>query len=92
VSGEAVSGEAVSGEAVSGGAVQASAASVPVGAGLDVASFADRAAVLVEPITVFFDDILVMAEDPAVRANRLGLLAAIQHLASTVGIRWELLA
>jgi glycyl-tRNA synthetase len=92
VSGGAVSGEAVPGEAVSGGAVRASAASVPVGAGLDLASFGDRAAVLVEPITVFFDDILVMAEDQVVRANRLGLLAAIQHLAGTVGIRWELLA
>jgi len=38
----------------------------------------------------FFDDVLVMAEDPAVRANRLGLLAAIDALAGTV-LSWELL-
>jgi glycyl-tRNA synthetase len=32
---------------------------------------------LIPPINRFFDDVLVMAEDPAVRANRLGLLQQI---------------
>ena len=35
---------------------------------------------LVEPITRFFDQILVMTEDPEVRANRLALLQAISAL------------
>ena len=35
---------------------------------------------LVEPITRFFDDVLVMAEDPEVRANRLALLQRIAAL------------
>ena len=29
------------------------------------------------PIDAFFEGVMVMAEDPAVRANRLGLLKAI---------------
>ncbi len=33
-----------------------------------------------EPIDVFFDEVLVMAEDDAVRRNRLGLLAAVDNL------------
>ncbi|MBD7967602.1 glycine--tRNA ligase subunit beta [Paenibacillus gallinarum] len=32
-----------------------------------------------EPITEFFDSVMVMAEDEAVRANRLGLLASIDQ-------------
>jgi glycyl-tRNA synthetase beta chain len=32
-------------------------------------------ATLRAPVDRFFDDVLVMAEDPAIRANRLGLLA-----------------
>ena len=39
---------------------------------------------LVEPITVFFDNVLVMAEDEALRANRLALLQRIAGL--TTGI------
>jgi glycyl-tRNA synthetase beta subunit len=39
---------------------------------------------MVEPITAFFDDVLVMAEDEALRENRLALL---QHIAAlTEGI------
>jgi glycyl-tRNA synthetase len=37
---------------------------------------------------VFFDDVLVMAEDTAVRANRLGLLAAVLDLAEGL-LAWE---
>lgn len=36
-------------------------------------------------IATFFDDVLVMAEDPAVRANRLALLARLDALFSEVG-------
>lgn len=47
----------------------------------DLRRFAAEAAVVVHPVTVFFDEVLVMADDPAVRANRLGLLAAVHDLA-----------
>ncbi|MDQ1418190.1 MAG: glycyl-tRNA synthetase [Acidimicrobiaceae bacterium] len=39
--------------------------------------FAERFAGLVEPINAFFEQVLVMAEDPEVRANRLRLLAQL---------------
>jgi glycyl-tRNA synthetase len=42
-----------------------------------VAAFALRLAALVEPIDAFFVKVMVMAEDPAVRANRLRLLAQL---------------
>ncbi len=42
-----------------------------------VGQFAARLAPLVEPINAFFEQVLVMAEDPAVRANRLRLLAQL---------------
>ena len=35
-------------------------------------------AALKEPVDRFFDDVMVNAEDAALRANRLGLLAALQ--------------
>lgn len=37
-------------------------------------------ATLKEPIKSFFDQVMVMAEDPAVRANRLGLLLRLSRL------------
>ncbi len=42
-------------------------------------------ATLSPAIATFFDDVLVMAEDPAVRANRLALLARLDALFSEVG-------
>ncbi|WP_045226193.1 glycine--tRNA ligase subunit beta [Methyloterricola oryzae] len=39
-----------------------------------------RLAVLKEPVDAFFDGVMVMAEDPALRANRLGLLAIVDGL------------
>ena len=39
---------------------------------------------LAEPIDAYFDEVLVMADDPAVRANHLGLLAAIRDLVADV--------
>ena len=44
-----------------------------------------RIAELAPRVDAFFDDVLVMAEDPAVRANRLALLARLDALFSEVG-------
>jgi glycyl-tRNA synthetase len=56
----------------------------------DLASFAEHGPQLVDPINTFFDDILVMAEDPDVRTARLGLLAAVLALAPST-IDWQAL-
>lgn len=40
----------------------------------------DALATLREPVDRFFDQVMVMAEDPAVRRNRLALLAGLQAL------------
>ncbi len=37
-------------------------------------------AALQQPVDRFFDDVMVMAEDPALRANRLNMLKALQDL------------
>jgi glycyl-tRNA synthetase len=55
-----------------------------------LAGFVASAANLTAPINTFFEDILVMAEDPAVRAARLGLLATIRDLAAPV-LDWQAL-
>jgi glycyl-tRNA synthetase len=47
----------------------------------DLQRFATQAATITGPINDFFDEVLVMAEDPAVRTNRLGLLASTYQLA-----------
>ncbi len=39
-----------------------------------------RLAALREPVDTFFDDVMVMAEDPALRANRLALLNRMRNL------------
>ena len=54
----------------------------------DLPSFATDARFLVEPITRFFDDILVMADDEGLRAARLGLLASVLALAPA-GLDWK---
>lgn len=46
-------------------------------AGATLADFADRFAHLVPLIDAFFDEVLVMADDEAVKANRLTMLARI---------------
>jgi glycyl-tRNA synthetase len=56
----------------------------------DLADFVSAASVLVEPVTTFFDEILVMAKEPEVRAARLGLLATISQLAAPV-LDWQAL-
>jgi glycyl-tRNA synthetase len=49
--------------------------------GTTLQDFASQATTLIEPVNAFFDQVLVMADDPAVKANRLGLLASVYHLA-----------
>jgi glycyl-tRNA synthetase len=46
---------------------------------------------LAEPVDTFFDEVFVMTEDPAIRLNRLGLLAAVRDLGAGV-LDWEALA
>jgi len=46
------------------------------------------AATITGPINDLFDQVLVMADDPAVRANRLGLLASVYQLAARY-LDWE---
>ncbi|MEU6035037.1 glycine--tRNA ligase [Actinomadura sp. NPDC047616] len=46
--------------------------------------FTDAALPLAAPVDAYFDDVMVMAKDPAVRANRLGLLAAVRDLVAPV--------
>ncbi|SNV18828.1 Glycine--tRNA ligase alpha subunit [Dermatophilus congolensis] len=50
--------------------------------------FVHSAGTLVTTAATFFDDILVMAQDPAVKAARLGLLASVLDLAPE-GIDWK---
>ncbi len=50
-----------------------------VGGG-DLMHFTRSAARIVGPVNRFFDDVFVMADDPARRAARLGLLAAVRDL------------
>lgn len=56
-----------------------------------LARFAAAAAGLTAPVNAFFDQILVMSDDPLQRATRLGLLAAIRDLAAPV-LDWTALA
>jgi glycyl-tRNA synthetase len=56
-----------------------------------LAEFAAAATVLTAPVNAFFDEILVMADDPVQRATRLGLLAAIRDRAGEV-LDWTALA
>lgn len=53
-------------------------------------SFVDGSADLIAKTQTFFDQILVMAEDPAVKAARLGLLASVLESAPA-GIDWRAL-
>jgi glycyl-tRNA synthetase len=46
----------------------------------DLTRFTQAASRIVEPIARFFDDVYVMADDPALRAARLGLLATVRDL------------
>ena len=48
--------------------------------GTDLAVFTTAVEPLVAPLSRFFDEVFVMADDPAVRAARLGLLATVRDL------------
>ena len=50
----------------------------------DVDSFLKNVVTLIPSITAFFDKVLVMAEDKAVKENRLGLLQRIASLANGI--------
>jgi glycyl-tRNA synthetase len=54
------------------------------GSAVSLPEFTAAALALAAPIDAYFDEVLVMADDPAVRANRLGLLAAIRDLVADV--------
>ncbi|WP_433274452.1 glycine--tRNA ligase [Actinosynnema sp. CS-041913] len=55
-----------------------------------LAAFVAAAGGLTGPVNTFFDEVLVMAEDPSVRQARLGLLAAIRDMAAPV-LDWQAL-
>jgi len=50
----------------------------------DVNEFLTTVAILIPSITAFFDKVLVMAEDKAVKENRLGLLQRIAGLSNGI--------
>lgn len=51
----------------------------------DYAGIIERLIELRGPIDRYFDEVLVMAEDPRVRQNRLGFLSSIESLFFTIG-------
>ncbi|SDL58454.1 glycyl-tRNA synthetase beta chain [Franzmannia pantelleriensis] len=53
---------------------------VPLFQAADYSAALDCLAALREPVDTFFDQVMVMAEEPAVRDNRLALLAELQAL------------
>ncbi|HVM72975.1 MAG TPA: glycine--tRNA ligase subunit beta, partial [Anaerolineales bacterium] len=59
-------------------------AAQPSAFGGDVDAFLNAVLALIPAINTFFDKVLVMAEDPSMRANRLGLLQRIAALADGV--------
>jgi glycyl-tRNA synthetase len=62
-------------------ALHEAVSSVPAAGGEpDLTRFVADTQVIVGPIATFFDDIFVMADDPAIRAARLGLLATVRDL------------
>ncbi|AEV86238.1 glycyl-tRNA synthetase subunit beta [Actinoplanes sp. SE50] len=61
-------------------AVTAVRAALGPDAGTDLPRFVAATGRLVTPVNTFFDDVLVMADDPAIRAARLGLLATVRDL------------
>jgi glycyl-tRNA synthetase len=58
--------------------VQAVRAELPADA--DLSRFTTVAGPLTTPVHAFFDDVFVMADDPALRSARLGLLATVRDL------------
>ncbi len=59
-------------------------------AGREVAALGAALRDLREPITRFFTDLLVMADDPAIRAARLGLVQSVAALPDGIADLWQL--
>lgn len=77
-------------EARLAGAGDGSASGAGLGLGLGLDEFFTAAQPLIAPVNTFFDEVLVMAEDPELRSARLGLLARINRLAADV-LDWRAL-
>ena len=60
--------------------VDAQAATAPLAAERNYVDVLKNLARLRDPVDAFFTDVMVMADDPAVRANRLALLAQLRAL------------
>jgi glycyl-tRNA synthetase len=56
------------------------AVSAQLSADADLSRFTEVAGRLTGPVNAFFDEVFVMADDPALRAARLGLLATVRDL------------
>jgi len=56
----------------------------PIGLQSTIGAFFAALAGLIAPITAFFDKVLVMHEDPAIRQTRQALLQHIWHLADGI--------
>ncbi|WP_370121166.1 glycine--tRNA ligase [Streptacidiphilus sp. MAP12-33] len=54
----------------------------------DLRTFLQESAVLVQAVDAFFEGVMVMDEDPAVRANRLALLATVLELTTPL-LAWS---
>ncbi|GAA4966636.1 glycine--tRNA ligase [Actinoplanes utahensis] len=61
-------------------ALHAAVTAVTVPSEPDLESFVTATRPLVEPVGTFFDEVFVMADDPVLRAARLGLLATVRDL------------
>jgi len=59
-----------------------------VGDDTDLEHFTESADDLTGPVALFFEQVRVMADDPAERSNRLGLLAAVAALGEPV-LYWD---
>ncbi|SNY72128.1 glycine--tRNA ligase [Paractinoplanes atraurantiacus] len=61
-------------------ALHEAVSSVKADFGTDLTAFTTAVGPLVSPLARFFDEVFVMADDPALRAARLGLLATVRDL------------
>jgi glycyl-tRNA synthetase len=65
-------------------ALHEAVAAVAAEPALDLVRFTQLASAIVAPVNRFFDEVYVMAEDPALRAARLGLLATVRDLGAAL--------
>ncbi|GIF72604.1 glycine--tRNA ligase [Asanoa siamensis] len=56
--------------------------------GPDLVAFLSAAGKVTEPVNTFFDEVYVMAEEPALRRARLGLLATVRDLGAGI-LDWD---